>query len=84
MKNFSSQPGEWEGVAVPIVLIATGLFLLAGDYAGILSLDRIQNLWPVAVIAIGLAELMATRDRSESELAEAQGERKEERHARQL
>jgi hypothetical protein len=32
--------------------------LLAGDGFGLLSLDRIQNLWPVAVILIGLADLL--------------------------
>lgn len=48
---------DWESVVIPIVLMLTGLILLAGDHFGILSLDRIQNLWPLAVILIGLTEL---------------------------
>lgn len=51
--------GDWQGVVLPIVLVLTGLILVCGDAAGILSLDRIQNYWPVAVIAVGLADLIA-------------------------
>ena len=58
MKGFSSHPGNWESIALPLVLIVTGFILVMGDYLGLLSLDRIQNLWPLAVIAIGLVELI--------------------------
>ena len=50
---------EWETVALPMVLILTGLILVGGDLAGVLSLDRIQNCWPVALISIGVLELLA-------------------------
>jgi hypothetical protein len=49
---------DWQSLALPLVLMATGAILLAGDGFGLLSLDRIQNLWPMAVILVGLAELM--------------------------
>jgi hypothetical protein len=55
MSNLSK---EWQGLALPLVLIVTGAILLAGDGFGLLSLDRIQNLWPVAVILVGLAGLL--------------------------
>ena len=51
----------WEVFAIAITLIITGLILFGGDWAGILSLERIQNLWPVALIAIGAGELVAER-----------------------
>ncbi len=53
----------------------TGLILLGGDYLGMLSLDRIQNLWPLALIAIGFLDLMPQNDRTPA---------REETHARQL
>lgn len=48
---------DWEAIALAIVLMVTGVILLGGDYAGVLSLERIQHFWPVALIAIGLGEL---------------------------
>jgi len=59
------QRTDWEGILLPIVLMVTGLILLAGDRFGFLSLDRIQNLWPVAVILVGLAELMPSGEAPE-------------------
>lgn len=50
--------GELESLIVPVILLLTGLILVGGDSAGVLSLDRIQNLWPVALILIGLSELL--------------------------
>jgi len=52
---------DWEVLAIAITLIITGLTLFGGDWAGILSLERIQNLWPVALIAVGAGELVAER-----------------------
>ncbi len=57
-KRLSTWQANWQEVALPIVLMLTGLILLGGDYIGVLSLDRIQDLWPLAVIVIGLAELV--------------------------
>ncbi len=49
---------ELESLILPVILLLTGLILVGGDRVGILSLDRIQNLWPVAVILVGLADLV--------------------------
>ena len=57
---------DWESVVIPLVLMLTGLILVGGDYFGVLSLDRIQNLWPGAVILIGLTELIRVRNGRES------------------
>jgi hypothetical protein len=58
-KNVMIRQNDWEGIALPIVLMITGLILLGGDYLGMLSLERIQNLWPLALIVIGFVELAA-------------------------
>ena len=58
-KNVMVRQNDWEGIALPIVLMITGLILLGGDYLGMLSLERIQNLWPLALIVIGFVELAA-------------------------
>ena len=49
---------DWVGIALPIVLMCTGAILVGGDYLGMLSLDCIQNLWPLALIVIGIVELV--------------------------
>ncbi len=51
---------ELESLALPLVLLLTGLILVGGDRVGILSLDRIQNLWPVALILVGLSDLLTS------------------------
>jgi|tagenome__1003787_1003787.scaffolds.fasta_scaffold20100215_2 hypothetical protein len=62
---------DWVDIVLPIVLAVTGLILIGGDRLGVLSLDRIQNLWPIALILIGIAELLprpqviTSRDTSE-------------------
>jgi hypothetical protein len=84
MKDLRSHLADWEDIALPLVLIATGFILVGGDYLGLLSLDPIQNLWPLAVIATGLVELIPMRGRSESEMARASEEQEKGRHARSL
>jgi hypothetical protein len=49
---------NWESIALPIILMLTGMVLLVGSGLGVVSLDRIQNLWPVALVLIGLSELV--------------------------
>ena len=49
---------DWESFALPLVLMLTGFVLIVGNWLGVLSLDRVQHLWPGAIIVIGLAELM--------------------------
>src|SRR4029077_4034696 len=49
---------EGSGVtAVALVLIAAGVLLLLDNF-GILWIDRVWNLWPVTLIAVGVAELI--------------------------
>ena len=60
---------DWEGLALPLVLMLTGIVLLIGSWVGVFSLDRIQNLWPGAIIVIGLAEWMRTSGEDESRAA---------------
>ena len=48
---------SWQTLAIAIVLLLTGLILVVGDGVGLLSLDRIQNFWPLAIIVVGLVEL---------------------------
>jgi hypothetical protein len=76
----ASRYTDWETIAVAIVLMVTGFILLGGDLFGLLSLDRIQNLWPVALIAVGIIDLLAQGD------ARVAGPSivDRERHARQL
>ncbi len=56
---------RWQDVALPMILCLTGAILIGGDWFGVLSLDRIQQLWPTAFILTGLVELapMEGRDR---------------------
>ena len=58
--TFGEKHGQkdWKSMALPMILMATGLILVAGDHFGFLSFYRIQNLWPMAVILVGLAELI--------------------------
>jgi hypothetical protein len=55
--QVSNWKQDWEDIALPIILMVTGLVLLGGSGLGMVSLDRIQNLWPVALILVGLSEL---------------------------
>jgi hypothetical protein len=48
---------SWQNIAIPVVLLLTGLILLTGDGIGLLSLDRIQSFWPLALIVVGMLEL---------------------------
>ncbi|HEX4167898.1 MAG TPA: hypothetical protein VHZ55_20735 [Bryobacteraceae bacterium] len=59
-KQTKSWLREFESLALPVVLLLTGLILVGGDRVGILSLDRIQNLWPVALILVGLSDLLTS------------------------
>jgi len=52
---------SWQNVAIPIVFLLTGLVLVGGDSLGLLSLDRIQNLWPLSIILVGVLELVPAR-----------------------
>lgn len=48
---------SWQDIALPLVLVLTGLVLVGGDWLGMLSLDRIANYWPCGAILVGLASL---------------------------
>ena len=56
--KWSEIAREWQSVALPLTLILTGVILVGGDMAGLLSLDRIVNFWPVALITLGFGELV--------------------------
>jgi hypothetical protein len=49
---------EWQNLALPLTLILTAVILVGGDLAGVLSLNRIVNFWPLALITIGFGELV--------------------------
>ena len=51
----------WQNISIPLVLLSTGLVLMVGDSMGVLSLDRILNLWPLAIIVLGITELPSGR-----------------------
>ncbi len=48
---------DWKSLLLPVVLIVTGALILAVAGYGLVSLDRVQNLWPAALILVGLADL---------------------------
>lgn len=61
---------QMESIGLPLVLLFTGLILIGGDRIGVLSLDRVQNLWPVALILVGLSDFLASgEDTSRTELS---------------
>ena len=62
LKQIYAPESPWETVAISIVLIVTGTILLGGDYVGLLSLDNVRNLWPLALIAIGVMDLHSGRE----------------------
>jgi hypothetical protein len=49
--------------AVALMLIGAGVFLLLDNF-GILWIGRVWDLWPLALIAVGLAELLHWSRRS--------------------
>ena len=56
-KTYTDVDRDWPNLAVPVVLILTGLLLMTGEGLGFLSGVRVENLWPMAVLLIGLSEL---------------------------
>ena len=61
-RSQKKQSSSFEALVLPVVLLLTGLILIGGDRVGILSLDRIQNLWPMALIIVGLSDFLASND----------------------
>lgn len=57
-KQIANWKQNWESLALPIILMLTGLVLVTASGFGVVSLDRIQNLWPVALVLVGLSELV--------------------------
>jgi hypothetical protein len=80
MKQMTSRYTDWETIAIALVLMITGMVLMGGDWAGILSLDKIQNLWPVALIAVGMIDLLSHPDEPRTAAAAINTDS----HARQL
>jgi hypothetical protein len=50
---------------IALILISAGVLLLL-DNLGILWIDHIWNLWPLSLIAVGVAELIRWRRQSQS------------------
>jgi hypothetical protein len=50
---------HWESLLLPILLMVTGALVLAGADLGLVSLDRVKDLWPAAIILVGLVELLS-------------------------
>ena len=58
--------GSGVGVtAVALILISAGVLLLL-DNLGILWIDHIWDLWPISLIAVGVAELIRWRRQSQA------------------
>jgi hypothetical protein len=53
---------SWQSLWLPIVLMITGAVLLGADSLGTISLDRVSNFWPMAIILVGLTELVPSED----------------------
>ena len=56
--TYDTVDRDWQTLAVPVVLILTGLLLMAGEALGVVPSLRLENLWPIAVLLIGLGELL--------------------------
>ena len=50
---------------IALILISAGVLLLL-DNLGILWIDHIWNLWPLSLIAVGVAELIRWRRQSQA------------------
>jgi hypothetical protein len=48
---------DWEGLLLPVVLVATGAVILAAAHFGLVSLERVQQFWPASIALVALAEL---------------------------
>jgi hypothetical protein len=57
---------DWQDVAAPLVLLLTGLLLTSGACMQWLSFDRMQNLWPAAVLLAGLVKMVSFDGRKSS------------------
>jgi hypothetical protein len=55
--NNITRHTNWESLWAPIVLMAAGALVLTAANLGIISLDKVQDLWPVSIVLVGLAEL---------------------------
>ena len=64
--QITSRFSDLETVAIAVIWIVTGLILVGGDLFGILSLDRIANLWPLALIMVGAVDFLQQNDRPQS------------------
>jgi hypothetical protein len=50
---------DWKSLLLPVVLMLTGISVLGIAAYGLVSLDRVRNLWPAAIILVGLADLFS-------------------------
>jgi hypothetical protein len=57
---------DWQDVAAPLVLLLTGLLLTSGVCMQWLSLEKMQNLWPAALLLAGLVKVVSFDGRNSS------------------
>ena len=66
MTTCSSSRGSGSGLtAVGLLLIAAGILLLLDNF-GIVWIGHVWDLWPLTLIAVGLAELLHWSRQSQS------------------
>lgn len=58
LRSGTREPVDWKDLASPLVLLLTGLVLTSGACFEWLSFDRMENLWPAALLLSGLAGLV--------------------------
>lgn len=64
--NASRTQGSGAGLtAVAFTLILAGVLLLLDNF-GMVWIDHVWDLWPLALIAVGLAELLHWSERRET------------------
>jgi hypothetical protein len=62
MHDFSFQRHLPGTLAVPLFLIAAGVLLLLSNL-GFVWIERVWDLWPLAVMAAGVEQLLSFRGR---------------------
>jgi hypothetical protein len=61
-KNKIIRNIPWQSLLLPTVLMITGAVLMGANSLGAISLDRLTNFWPMAIILVGLVELIPSED----------------------
>ncbi|HMF76634.1 MAG TPA: hypothetical protein VK604_13320 [Bryobacteraceae bacterium] len=62
LEDAKIRDNQWQNLVLPLVLMITGVILLGADGFGTISLDRLTNFWPMAIILVGLVELIPSEE----------------------